>query len=98
MKAEQTRSKDEIAEDIERNRYEIAAMFKRTKRAAVERNPVRLAWVATRAKFASAKTRAARKARHANNLVRDHVYRNAGLALLGGIVVGLFIPGRRSSR
>lgn len=89
------RSKEEIAEDIERNRYQVRSAFKRTKTAVVERNPAVLAWQATKQKCFTAKQKSVVKARRADISIRSNIYRTIAFAAIAGIVVGLFAPRKR---
>jgi ElaB/YqjD/DUF883 family membrane-anchored ribosome-binding protein len=86
------RSKEEIAEDIERNRHQARSAYVRTKTAVVERNPAVLAWRATKQKCFEAKQRSVVQARRTDLKVRTNLYRTIAFAAIAGIVVGLFAP------
>ncbi len=89
------RSKDEIKADIERNRTEVTSAVRRTKTAAVERNPAVLAWRATKRKYFATKAKSVSKARQTDVTIRSNIYRSIGFVLLAGMVVGLFARRKR---
>lgn len=101
----ETRSKEEVIQDIEADRKEARRALRGTKYAWTGGNPAVRAWKATKgavvdtkdkivAKTCETKTKIAVQAEAADMKVRENIYRGIGIAVGVGALVG-FIARKR---
>jgi ElaB/YqjD/DUF883 family membrane-anchored ribosome-binding protein len=98
MAATETRSKREIAADIQRDRQRVGQLVSHTRETLVDRNPGILAWKKTRATVQDCKRAVAAKTQAADRAVRANVYKGIGLAVAAGAVAGFIVRWRLNRR
>jgi ElaB/YqjD/DUF883 family membrane-anchored ribosome-binding protein len=96
MEAIETRSKKEIAREIDANRRETTRALRDTKEALTVRNPAVLAWKATKSKAAVTKDKTVAKAQQADAKIRMNIYSALGIAMGVGAVTGFLMKRKRA--